>query len=95
MSEFDDARLDEIAEHLISSSGACRAVMIKAHKAWDHDMGKWVEEDTEEGVLCKLATGGWSHNEEVISALYANHVFWGMCWVKSERGGYYEFEVTF
>ncbi len=22
-----------------------------------------------------------------------NFVFWGLCWMKSERGGYFEFEV--
>lgn len=43
--------------------------------------------------LC-LATGGWSGNEDIITALQDNKThFWLMYWTLSKRGGYYEFEV--
>jgi hypothetical protein len=41
----------------------------------------------------ELHTGGWSGNEEIISALMTNTLFWMMYWQKSERGGHYWFLV--
>lgn len=40
-----------------------------------------------------LITGGWSGNEDIISALQNNYIFWGQCWQKSERGGRYTFKI--
>ena len=48
----------------------------------------WQEEDEETWVA---ATGGWSGNEDVISALHRNTGFWLSCWRVSVAGGYYEF----
>lgn len=39
-----------------------------------------------------LHTFGWSGNEELISAMKENLVFWGYCWFSSERGGHYVFK---
>jgi hypothetical protein len=41
----------------------------------------------------RLATGGWSGNEDIIHALKGNVMFWMTCWKASYRGGAYEFEV--
>ncbi len=41
----------------------------------------------------KLHTLGWSGNEDLIRALQENEFFWLLYWVKSERGGHYEFEI--
>lgn len=40
-----------------------------------------------------LITGGWSGNEEIISAMQSNHLFWAACWQSSVRGGLFTFKV--
>ncbi len=43
--------------------------------------------------IYSLSTGGWSGNESIIGAMSENLLFWSICWLSSERGGYYIFEV--
>jgi len=40
----------------------------------------------------ELHTGGWSGNEEIISALMGT-MFWTLYWQKSTRGGHYYFRI--
>jgi len=57
---------------------------------------RWRWSDTymkREGDKVELHTGGWSGNEDIIGALEGNHTFWLTCWMKSERGGHYWFEI--
>jgi hypothetical protein len=51
------------------------------------DYGK-LEFDGKTLILC---TGGWSGNEEIISALSQNSEFWMQYWSSSERGGKHTF----
>lgn len=39
-------------------------------------------------------TGGWSGNQELITALGANNNFWSLCWKSSHRGGRYKFDYS-
>jgi hypothetical protein len=39
----------------------------------------------------RVATGGWSGNEDLIHAMVRNVVAWSLYWESSNRGGYYEF----
>lgn len=39
------------------------------------------------------STGGWSGNEDLISALQSNLMAWALTWSESRRGGHYKFEV--
>lgn len=52
----------------------------------------WPEYLTVEGGMWRLATGGWSGNEEIVAALRKNHMVWVMCWQRSERGGLHWFK---
>ena len=45
------------------------------------------------GRRFRLATGGWSGNEEVIAALSKNSMFDAMCWQSSHRGGLHIYHV--
>lgn len=38
-------------------------------------------------------TGGWSGNEDIISALRRNILFWPLFWEKSTKGGHYYFKI--
>lgn len=40
-----------------------------------------------------VSTGGWSGNEEIISAMQSNFVFWSTSWVSVRRGGHYVFTI--
>lgn len=42
----------------------------------------------------RFATGGWSGNEELISAFEKNRVCWAFTWCASTRGGLHIFRVT-
>jgi hypothetical protein len=46
----------------------------------------------ENGIL-HLVTGGWSENEEIITALHGNGMFWSFSWAGEVRGGAYWFEI--
>lgn len=52
------------------------------------EIGYW----TQEGESYSLSTGGWSGNDELITALRANYLFWAFYWYQSTRGGQYIFK---
>lgn len=56
---------------------------------WNTNYGKATYED---GVL-HLVTGGWSENEEIITALHQNKMFFAGYWAAEIRGGAYWFQI--
>jgi hypothetical protein len=53
---------------------------------WGDNQYSW------DGHTLELHTGGWSGNEDIISALEPT-LFWMVYWRKSERGGHYYFVI--
>lgn len=47
----------------------------------------------QDGNTYRLATGGWSGNEDIVSALRSNMMFWVLCWESSRRGGLHIFTL--
>lgn len=41
----------------------------------------------EDGNRIKIATGGWSDNEEIVAALMRNSLFVALFWESTHRGG--------
>lgn len=71
-------------------SGSYIELMQMAREAYNESMGLFVQE----GRHYRLATGGWSGNEDVIDALEDSEgMFWTVCWQESKRGGAYQFEI--
>ena len=48
---------------------------------------------TQRGRWYRIATGGWSGNEDLIEAMQKNWTFWSVCWQSSRRGGGYVFHL--
>lgn len=42
----------------------------------------------------RLATAGWSGNEDIVSSLRKNTMFRMICWQSSHRGGLHIFHIT-
>ena len=55
---------------------------------WEY--GDWGFKRTKHRL--ELHTGGWSGNEDIISALMDNFMFWHMYWKSTRRGGHYIFD---
>lgn len=61
---------------------------------WAPDFG-WRESIDSDGTSTSysLSTGGWSGNEQLISALEQNYAFWYLYWQSSSRGGHFVFTI--
>lgn len=85
----DEAELTRIAEWPLDD---CIGLVVYVRSLWRYaDSGFWYYDS--DGYL-NMATAGWSGNEELIGALKKNHVFWGLCWESSHRGGRHVFRVN-
>lgn len=59
----------------------------------DSEWGYILRRSRGEYRTLELHTGGWSGNEEIISALQSNYMFWQICFYKHIRGGHYWFRI--
>ena len=76
--------------------GRCEELLDAIEPLWEYNAWNKTEEVNEYGepiVRYRLATCGWSGNEDIIAALRENFIFWSLCWESSYRGGLYYFHV--
>ena len=86
----DEESLQKITDWDFTEQGISGLLdLIKENTNWAdrqiHISGKRV-------IRFEYHTGGWSGNEDVISALQ-NSLFWHFFWEKSVRGGHYYFRI--
>ena len=81
-----EEQLKAIQKH----SGSYIEILQLAREAFNESMGLF----NQDGRRYRIATGGWSGNEDVIDALEDSEgMFWIVCWQESKRGGAYQFEI--
>lgn len=53
----------------------------------------WERTDSTQPNVLKMATGGWSGNEDIIEAMQENHMLWSTKGLSSNSGGLFTFEI--
>lgn len=86
-----DAELERIKNWPVSDYGSYEDLFEYISDRWWPD-GSWGLE-RRPGMIYSFATGGWSGNEDMISALRSNFVAWSMSWQESKRGGLHVFQI--
>ena len=78
-------------EYYYISKGTLQGFLDLLKGTWNYsDSGGYKLQDNK----LYLHTGGWSGNEEVITYLKRNFIFWSMCWRSQHTGGHYEFDLS-
>ena len=98
MAEYPtEEELDRVKNWLVLATGVLSLIDFVKSIWWSPDWGFKVKNGRntfrEQVLRWELHTGGWSGNEDIMSALQSNFIFWTLCWVQSRRGGHYLFEV--
>lgn len=87
-----------------TENGYPTSAVLEKIKDWDtndfHGLMEYIREYwiqwgsfKKDGEIYTLATGGWSGNEDIISSLSENFVFWSLYWESSNRGGRHVFAL--
>jgi hypothetical protein len=88
MSEYPtEKELDIIRQFPIDKVGSMALAQLVV------ELWHWEDYAKLNGRRLELHTGGWSGNEDIISALQDNFLFWNLCWEKTTRGGHYHFKI--
>lgn len=66
-------------------------LMAYVKDRWKYaDSGYW----SKRGNTYKISTAGWSGNEDIISAMHKNHVWWVLYFYSERRGGHFVFKPS-
>lgn len=68
---------------------------VEVNSCFDFIENLWWTPDLiqRDGSTVFMSTGGWSGNEDIISAMKRNALLWNVCWVQSRKGGHYIFKM--
>lgn len=92
--EFSDKELEIIENWDVRDSLSLLSHLEKVWTFKNYFRKSWSKSDFgEHMIVYKISTAGWSQNEELISALKRNYVFWSMFWYSSVRGGHFTFHI--
>lgn len=100
--DADGYPTDETLEKIASFKGKPSLWLDLCAGLWNNTIGSVhdylsdeelhvVEGDTAEEHM-KFTTGGWSGNEDIISAMRKNNPYWGVVWRMSVAGGVHVFK---
>ena len=84
-----DDELKTVTTYEVNNTNFCEFMDYIRSIWWCPDWG-W----TRKGDTYHISTGGWSGNEDVISAMMRNSVFWLCYWKQSQVGGHYIFSLS-
>jgi hypothetical protein len=87
----DDVSLLAIENHPVRNAAEAYTILGELKRMWWQPDWGWHE--PEGNMEFHVSTGGWSGNEDLISAARRNTIFWMMCWQSSRRGGHYVFSM--
>ncbi len=91
MDEFGyptEDELEKIEKWSVSSLEDFHCFMAYINSIWTYaDCGYW----SQKGNVYSIATAGWSGNEDIVSSMKKNVIFWLIYWQQSTRGGKYIF----
>lgn len=82
----DEDQLEKLSKFPVTCEKDCYAVLSMALALWH-----WTDMVKIEDHIWTFITGGWSGNEDIISAMKDNTMFWMLMWQSSERGGKHVF----
>ncbi len=84
----DAEELKRIRAWPLDEAGNFDPLMAYIRERWMYaEHGYW----TQRGPIYRLATGGWSGNEDLIRAMRGNTLFWRFCHLASISSGLYLF----
>jgi len=88
-----DADCDRVRAMPAMTREQCFAVLDAVRDCWWMPDLIRIESDEDHAFTYRVSTGGYSANEAMIAALMENRMWWSRCWLRSERGGHYTFEI--
>jgi len=59
---------------------------------WDCPEYGWDVKESDRFITYKMSTGGWSGNEDIVSAM-SKSIMWPFTWEQSSRGGHFVFQI--
>lgn len=87
-----EAAIERIAEWEFRTRDQLDELWAFVRSLWYYP-NRFVEQSDGDRIW-QVSTGGWSGNEDVVSAMRSNFLLWSLTWVQSRRGGHHIFDLN-